>query len=514
MSHLVIARKYRPSKFNEVIGQEQVTVTLKNSIAVEKIAHAYLFSGPRGVGKTTTARILAKAVNCKEYPSEEPCGRCPACTGISGGGFIDVIEIDAASNRGIDDIRQLRENVAFAPAQGRFKVYIIDEAHQITSDAFNALLKTLEEPPPYIIFILATTMPDKLPVTILSRCQHFRFRLIDDDSIKNTLKEICKAEKTKITDDALELLCNDAAGSVRDAESILEQVISSTPGGKITGEGIEFVLGLVESEKIDEVITAVLKKDFKKVFDIVDDIYRGGFSVQQFAKQIIAKLRKVLAVKIGGGSPQGFEGKTADGIFWMLDVLCRAEQEMKWSEFPKILLELCLYKISSDFISIDEAISEISADPVTPVLSRGVKETETESRTERPEPETGPEARKVMDVSEIVGLIKKENKSLGELFDVSQEITLEGNKLSCRFGKDKEIQAKRLIVNSGEIEEYLAKNGVRLTLDIIIVMPENGPEKKPEPKKNTSAEQLEIEEPIIAKLRNIVGGGLEGSADE
>jgi len=378
MSHLVIARKYRPSKFAEVIGQEQVTVTLKNAIAREKIAHAYLFSGPRGVGKTTTARILAKAVNCREYPSEEPCNKCPACTEITGGGFIDVIEIDAASNNGIDQIRELRENAAFAPAQARYKVYIIDEAHAISGPAFNAFLKTLEEPPPYIVFILATTQPEKLPVTIISRCQHFRFRLIEDNPIKEILKKICKAEKTKIKDEALEMLCDEAAGSIRDAESVLEQVISSSSGGEITADGIEFILGIVESEKIDEVLAAVLEKDFKKLFEIVENIYRSGFSVQQFAKQIIAKLRKMLALKIDGENPpcppllkgdKGFEEKSPDRIFWMLDVLCRTEQEMKWSEYPKILLELCLYKISSDFISINEAIAEISANPVTPALS-------------------------------------------------------------------------------------------------------------------------------------------------
>lgn len=514
MSHLVIARKYRPSKFAEVVGQEQVTVTLKNAIARKKIAHAYLFSGPRGVGKTTTARILAKAVNCREYPAEEPCNKCPACTGIIGGRFIDVIEIDAASNNGIDQIRELRENAAFAPAQARYKIYIIDEAHAISGPAFNAFLKTLEEPPPYIIFILATTMPEKLPVTIISRCQHFRFRLIEDNLIKETLKKICKAEKTKITDEALEMLCEEAAGSIRDAESVLEQVISSSTGGEITRDGIEFILGIVESEKIDEVLVAVLEKDFKKLFEIVENIYRSGFSVQQFAKQIITKLRKLLALKIDGEKPKGFEEKSPDRIFWMLESLCRTEQEMKWSEYPKILLELCLYKISSDFISINEAIAEISANPVTPASSSGAKDKETGLKIERPESSFKPEVPKSMNVSEIVGLIKKKNRTLGELFDVAQAIRIEGDKLYCQFGKENEIQAKRILVNSSEIEEYLVSGGSGLALDITIIQPDEGLQEKPKPKKTTSAAQLEIEEPIITKLPKIVGGGLEGSVDE
>jgi len=358
MSHLVIARKYRPTKFSEIIGQGQVTVTLGNAIVKDKLAHAYVFSGPRGVGKTTAARILAKAVNCAEYPTAEPCNKCDSCKSIQSGHSLDIIEIDAASNRGIDDMRELRENAAFAPSSSRYKVYVIDEAHQITKDAFNAFLKTLEEPPPYIIFVLATTEPEKLPVTILSRCQHFKFVLINSAEVKDVLQKICVSEKAQVSDGALDAICDEAAGSVRDAESILEQVISSSAGKKIEREDVEFILGLVESAKIKETLSAVASGDTKAAFALIGEIYSNGFSLQQFTRQIITALRRIMSEVLAGNLSEGFENP--DRVYWMLESLCAAEQKMKWSEYPKILLELAFYKITSDFIPIDKVI-EIAA---------------------------------------------------------------------------------------------------------------------------------------------------------
>jgi len=504
MSHFVIARKYRPSNFGEVIGQDSATQTLSNAILNGKIAHAYLFSGPRGVGKTTTARIMAKAVNCEKYPSREPCNKCASCIEINAGSALDIIEIDAASNRGIDDIKNLRENVAFAPASSRYKVYVIDEAHQITADAFNALLKTLEEPPPYIIFILATTAPEKVPATILSRCQHFKFRLVRDEEIKMNLKKISSAEKVKITNEALDLICDEAAGSPRDAQSVLEQAISASQKEEIGARQIEFILGLVEAKKIDEILNAVSKKDIKSAFKIIDKIYKGGYSLQQFTRKILMKLRKILASKIAGEKTGLFEDASSDRIYWMLECLCSAEREMKWSEFPKIILELCVYKISSDFISIEEAIA------AAPASYADEDEVSRQEEKEKPVEEEKNHNGKAP--SKILELLENKCGAVGQLFRLAQKISPESGSLYCEFGASNELQAKRIIANSEIIEKVLHENGYALTLDVAIVMPKGGGQTPAE--KITEAKQLEIEEPIITKLHAIVGGELEGPADE
>src|SRR5271157_3509298 len=245
MSYTVIARRWRPGRFEDVVGQAHVVTTLKNSIKRGRIAHAYLFAGPRGVGKTSIARILAKAVNCLEGVKEEPCNDCQTCKAIDGGSFVDVIEIDAASNRGIDEIRELRETVRYLPMEARYKVYIIDEAHMLTEPAFNALLKTLEEPPGHNIFILATTESQKIPYTILSRCQRFDFRRISEANLIDQLKRICIDEQVSYDEKVLNYVVREADGSLRDAESILDQVISYS-GKEVTERDAIDVIGVVQ----------------------------------------------------------------------------------------------------------------------------------------------------------------------------------------------------------------------------------------------------------------------------
>ncbi|MBU4486644.1 MAG: DNA polymerase III subunit gamma/tau, partial [Candidatus Delongbacteria bacterium] len=276
MSYLVIARKYRPLTFEDVIGQEHVTTTLINAIKNNKVHHAYLLTGPRGVGKTTISRIIAKSLNCETGVTPKPCGICSNCKEIDQGINLDVKEIDGASNRGIDEIRDLRDDIKFSPAKSRKKIYIIDEVHMLTNQAFNALLKTLEEPPEHAVFIFATTEVNEVPATILSRCQHFKFVLVNSEEVKNVLKKICDSEKAPVSDEALDAICDEAGGSVRDAESILEQVISSASGKKIEKEDVEFILGLVESAKIRETLSAIAAYDTKAAFDIIDEIYSKG----------------------------------------------------------------------------------------------------------------------------------------------------------------------------------------------------------------------------------------------
>src|SRR6266496_4463861 len=271
MSYQVLARKYRPQKFSEVIGQEHVTRTLKNAIEQERIAHGYIFSGHRGIGKTTIARILAMALNCRssEKPVAEPCGTCDSCTEIRAGNSVDVIEIDAATNRGIDEIRELREAARYRPARDRFKIYILDEAHQITDAAFNALLTTLEEPPAHVIFMLATTAPEDIPQTIRSRCQHFSFRAVKFDQIIEQLKDLCGKENISAEEDALGLLAEAGDGSMRDALSILDQAIASSDG-KLTAEAVRQLIGVAPSGVLEEILQAVGHSASQEILQTTD----------------------------------------------------------------------------------------------------------------------------------------------------------------------------------------------------------------------------------------------------
>lgn len=297
MSYLVFARKWRPKNFDEVIGQDHVTKTLKNAISSEKLAHAYLFAGPQGVGKTSCARILAKALNCVNGPTSTPCGECAPCLEIAEGRNLDVIEIDGASNRGIDEIRTLRENVKFAPLSGRNKIYIIDEVHMLTPEAFNALLKTLEEPPENVKFIFATTQPQKVLATILSRCQRFDFVRISNVKIIEKLKEIAKAEKLKIDDDVFFGIAKASGGSLRDAESILDQLISFS-SKELKLEDVLSVLGIIEQEAFVEFVDFVIKGDTEKALELIGGITSKGKDLHYFLEGLLEHYRNLMVLKI------------------------------------------------------------------------------------------------------------------------------------------------------------------------------------------------------------------------
>lgn len=357
--YLVIARKYRPQAFDEMIGQGPIATTLKNAISLNRIGHAYLFTGPRGVGKTSMARIFAKALNCKKGPTVTPCGECPACLEIESARSLDVLEIDGASNRGIDEIRALRENVKFAPAAGKFKVYIIDEVHQITNDGFNALLKTLEEPPAHVKFIFATTSAHKVPATILSRCQRFDFRRISSETIAETLKEICKKEKIKADEDALFAIAKAADGSLRDSQSILDQIAASTDT-KITKEDVVRSLGVLEEEKLVELMDALAKKDAAAALWALDASLNEGKDPGLFMEKLLEHVRNLLFLSVSDGLLELIDATESykksllkqktefskEELFYFFSVISHTLQILRRFEMKRIPVEMALLKLA------------------------------------------------------------------------------------------------------------------------------------------------------------------------
>jgi DNA polymerase III subunit gamma/tau len=382
MSYTVLARKYRPQKFSEVIGQEHVTRTLQNAIEQGRAAHGYIFSGHRGIGKTTVARILAAALNCrsKDHPVPEPCGICESCTEIRAGNAVDVIEIDAATNRGIDEIRELREAARYRPARDRFKIYILDEAHQITDAAFNALLKTLEEPPDHIVFMLATTQPEDIPQTIRSRCQHFSFRAVKFDDIVGQLRDLLTREKIEADDDALALLAEAGDGSMRDALSILDQAIASSTG-KLTADSVRNLVGAAPAHILEQVMQAVSESKSEEILRRVDHLISEGHSPTHFARQMVRFLRNATVAKIAGKDSALLQisneerervARVADlfgeeDLTRHLQIMLRTHGELGYKQEQRFHLELGLLKMAhaQKLIPLEQLLSDVSAAPPT-----------------------------------------------------------------------------------------------------------------------------------------------------
>lgn len=359
MSYTVFALKWRPKNFDEIIGQPHIVSTLKNAIQKERLAHAFLFSGPRGVGKTSTARILAKSLNCKTGPTLTPCLKCPACIEIAEGRSLDVIEIDGASNRGIDEIRALRENVKFAPVLGKFKIYIIDEVHQITADGFNALLKTLEEPPPFVKFIFATTHPQKVMPTILSRCQRFDFRRISVMEITQQLEQIVSVEKIDVDKDVLVAIAKSSDGALRDAESVLDQMASFSKG-KVSLKDVISVLGIVEQEALFEMTDKIIQKDAFAALGLLDRLIDGGKDTGVFLTNMIEHFRNLMVAKVSGADPKLIDlpddicerllkqssALSIEEILGIFNILAATQEMSKRLESLRIPLEVALVKLT------------------------------------------------------------------------------------------------------------------------------------------------------------------------
>ncbi len=434
MSYQVLARKYRPQAFKDLIGQPHIKETLSNAITTNRLAHAYLFAGSRGTGKTTTARILAKCLNCDLGTTITPCGECSSCQEIAGGYSLDVIEIDGASNRGIDEIRELRERVKFLPSKARYKVYIIDEVHMLTNEAFNALLKTLEEPPPHVIFAFATTEPHKVPQTILSRCQRFDFKRISITEICNLLRKVADLEKIEIDDLTLTFIARAAEGSMRDAESILDQVVSFC-GNHVTQEDVLAILGIIKQEVLLDFCEAIIKSDSNTIIKLLNDLVDEGMDLGQFVREFMIHLRNLLLIKTGC-PPDSVIDLTSDSLklleaqslsFTYERLLSMIEEFQKINEkmrlFPlqaKLILEVGLIKI----VQGDKNYVATKIEKVTPLQPGGLKQEigskEKESKEEVSPPPQPPVVSTVE--QKIEGLTNRTEEPINKVIHIPENL--------------------------------------------------------------------------------------------
>ncbi len=365
-------RKYRPQTFDEVLGQDHITTTLKHQIEKGNIGHAYLFSGTRGTGKTSSAKIFSRAVNCLDLKNGNPCNQCDICKGILDESIMDVIEMDAASNNSVDDIRDLRDKVIYPPSRTKYKVYIIDEVHMLSKGAFNALLKTLEEPPKHLIFILATTEPERLPQTILSRCQRFDFKRITNDHIVQNMKKITQSLNVQVDEKVLRLIARNSDGAMRDAQSLLDQCISFNEE-KITYEDATNILGITNEDLLFNMVDDILEKSLEKTLGTIDDIIQNGKDIHQFIKDLIYHFRNLMVVKTSNKPEEIMESEDIEAllvqskkmkleyILSALQILTTADASAKWSTQPRIILEVAMIKLVKleEELSLEERIKRL-----------------------------------------------------------------------------------------------------------------------------------------------------------
>lgn len=415
-SYTVVARRYRPQQFAELIGQEHVAGALVNALQTGRVAHAYLFTGARGVGKTSAARILAKALNCERGTSAIPCDQCASCLAIATGDDVDVLEIDGASNNKVEEIRDLRQGVGFRPTRGRFKIYIIDEVHMLSTSAFNALLKTLEEPPEHVKFILATTEVQKIPITILSRCQRFDFAHVGPAKIFDQLKSIVQREKHEADDDALKLVARRAAGSMRDSQSLLDQLLASSPG-KLTAEHVGRVLGTAGDDRVIGLADAILASDPKTALDLIGQWVERGLQTGELVDQLVEYWRTLMLVSCGGPdvrelpcTPSQFEAVkkqvanvSLDAILSGLEVLTATKTRMRGSAHVQVLLEMAVVRLCrlSELISVGQLMQalgqpgavQVSAAPVgNGAAPRALPQPQSDAPAPDPSKKNGPTA--------------------------------------------------------------------------------------------------------------------------
>ena len=477
MSYVAFARRYRPKVFDEVVGQSHVTTTLKNAVLKERTGHAYIFAGPRGTGKTTTARILAKALNCEKGKKPDPCNACSACEEINKGLNLDVLEIDGASNRGIDEIRNLRDGIKFSPSKGRFKVYIIDEVHMLTPEAFNALLKILEEPPSHAKFIFATTAPHKVPSTILSRCQRFDFRRIATKDIFENLKTIAGSENLKVKDEALALIAKAAEGSMRDGQVILDQIASFTQGA-IGPEDVLKILGLIDDEILLALSGAVKSKDAGAALMIIERLVAEGKDIIQVVLGLIEHFRSLLIIKtttsfasLLDSGPENIKrleeaagGFTIEDVLYIIYTLSNTIDLIKKTNLSRVPFEAAMVKLANagSIVSLNEIIARLDKLEGAPPQAHAKAENKAAIPPASTAPRVNPESSRGIDdiLSQwagVINYIKGKKISIASYLQEGYPVSMDANKLTIGFSK--ELQFHKEVLEEPEnrrlIEEAL-----------------------------------------------------------
>ena len=522
MTYIVLARRWRPQQFTDIIGQDHVSTTLANAIETGRIAHSFIFSGPRGVGKTTTARILAKALNCEKGPTKTPCNSCSVCESITKGSSLDVLEIDGASNRGIDEIRNLRENIRFTPSQGKYRIYIIDEVHMLTKEAFNALLKTLEEPPQHAIFIFATTEIHRVPATILSRCQRYDFKRIPTKTIIEHLKNICKEEKISISDEALLQIAKKADGSMRDAQSILDQIISYS-GEEITTEEVASALGIIDQEIFFQFTEKIQAGDLKEILTLCQSIYREGYDLAEFLVGFEEHLRNLLVTKTVGNTEllnvsehyaanyqkesQNFE---ETDLLRYIQQVGELQNSLKWATQAQMKFEIGLLKLAKmpTTVSIENILEKLD------LLKKNSDNIVTATKSET-KASNDPPAKPALSLNEVKsfweGMVEEYRSSkvnLSNALELGTPTELKNTDLFVEYTKKNSFHITWFKKHQRTIETHLHKHfqePIKVSVQVIEGK-DDGPEPDPEkPLDRDSANKLIKDDPLLNKLVEDLG---------
>ncbi|MBI5749723.1 MAG: DNA polymerase III subunit gamma/tau [Nitrospinae bacterium] len=481
MSYQVSARKWRPQNFSEVIGQGHIVQTLKNALLNNRIGHAYLFSGTRGVGKTTMARIFAKALNCVKGPTPEPCNECEMCRDITGGYCPDVVEIDGASNTGVDDVRELRENVKYASSKGKYKVYIVDEVHMLSKPAFNAFLKTLEEPPAHIIFIFATTEPNKIPETVISRCQYFEFKRISINDVVEQLMLITKKEGINVSRDMLTLIAKSAEGSMRDALVAMDQILSFS-GDTIKEEDVKIILGFVGREVLSSFMNSIIKKDIQNILKLVKELTINGTDLRIFCKEFLEYIRNLMVIKVATEPSSLIELSAAEiehfkseaekvsieELQQMFNIILKTEADIRQASQPSLVIEMALIRMTQigKVMAVDEILKRLENLGQKPVLRVGEGTEDRRQKTENREQRTEGRNTATVEEKDISSLWVKIKESVGakkpSLGGILEDIKLSnirGDEIILNF-KEKASESyyrKTLELNQGVIRDTIKK---------------------------------------------------------
>ncbi|MGD9650955.1 MAG: DNA polymerase III subunit gamma/tau [Candidatus Dadabacteria bacterium] len=553
MSYLVLARKWRPGTFDDITGQEYITRSLKNAVSTGKTAHALLFSGPRGVGKTSSARILAKALNCKHGPTPNPCSECSFCVEIAEGKSLDVIEIDAASHTGVNDVREIIENIKYLPASGKYKIYIVDEAHMLSQSAFNALLKTLEEPPPHVVFILATTEVHKVPVTILSRCQRHDFKKVPVEQIRERLTTITTAEGIEVGEETLYTVAREADGSMRDALSLMDQLLA-TFGNSIAHDDAVRILGVLDRNILKSVLHAVIGKDPKSAIEALNLAMEKGIEPKRFAEDLLRGLRHALLIKTCGKDAaselpdeekreieEAASAESVETLELLLGQMLEGAEGVQRSFYPQTALEFTLIKLSTleRTIPIESIIKRLEG--MSAGVSSGSTRPEQASysresapRREAPsrmEPERAPERRPAAasprepvretppqrpagktepsqaSLDGFIQYVKSRNGMLGTTIGRAKEVTLDGGVLTLAF--ESSLQADRLRNKDryDSLREYLGEYFTEAPkIEIVEVSHTAEPAKKAAKSSKEEKKKKIHDDPVIKQAEQILGG--------